>query len=298
MSCQDKKKQQHLHYPFWFGGSASCAAACVTHPLDLAKVRMQTSSQRGTSMFSTLHAVRKFEGVRALYSGLTASLLRQATYSTVRFGIYEELKNHLAPSSGSATQAPPFHILLPMAAVSGYIGAIAGNPADVVNVRMQNDRSLPVQERRRYRHAIDGLLRMWREEGLWSWMRGVNANCVRGVLMTTSQLATYDEAKRLILGHTPLKDGLGTHFAASLLAGLVATTVCSPVDVVKSHIMAAQHSHASSVKVLTDAVRKEGVGFLFRGWTPSFVRLGPHTVVTFLVLEQQKKVWKWCWHGE
>lgn len=26
-----------VHYPFWFGGSASCFAACVTHPLDLGK---------------------------------------------------------------------------------------------------------------------------------------------------------------------------------------------------------------------------------------------------------------------
>ncbi|KAF7620653.1 dicarboxylate transporter [Aspergillus bombycis] len=27
-----------VHYPFWFGGSASCFAAAVTHPLDLVKV--------------------------------------------------------------------------------------------------------------------------------------------------------------------------------------------------------------------------------------------------------------------
>ncbi|KZZ87133.1 hypothetical protein AAP_05888 [Ascosphaera apis ARSEF 7405] len=24
-----------IHYPFWFGGSSSCFAAMVTHPLDL-----------------------------------------------------------------------------------------------------------------------------------------------------------------------------------------------------------------------------------------------------------------------
>ncbi|KAL1965558.1 hypothetical protein VTN77DRAFT_5642 [Rasamsonia byssochlamydoides] len=29
-----------IHYPFWFGGSASCFAASVTHPLDLVKVKM------------------------------------------------------------------------------------------------------------------------------------------------------------------------------------------------------------------------------------------------------------------
>jgi len=30
-----KKSHKHVHYPFWFGGSASCFAAAVTHPLDL-----------------------------------------------------------------------------------------------------------------------------------------------------------------------------------------------------------------------------------------------------------------------
>jgi dicarboxylate transporter 10 len=30
-----KKKKQAIRYPFWFGGSASSMAACVTHPLDL-----------------------------------------------------------------------------------------------------------------------------------------------------------------------------------------------------------------------------------------------------------------------
>ena len=28
-------RKKPVHYPFWFGGSASCFAACVTHPLDL-----------------------------------------------------------------------------------------------------------------------------------------------------------------------------------------------------------------------------------------------------------------------
>jgi solute carrier family 25 (mitochondrial dicarboxylate transporter), member 10 len=27
-----------IKYPFWFGGSASALAACVTHPLDLGTV--------------------------------------------------------------------------------------------------------------------------------------------------------------------------------------------------------------------------------------------------------------------
>lgn len=30
-------ERRKVHYPFWFGGSASCCAAAVTHPLDLGK---------------------------------------------------------------------------------------------------------------------------------------------------------------------------------------------------------------------------------------------------------------------
>lgn len=35
----------HVHYPFWFGGSASCCAAFVTHPLDLGMCRTVVESK-------------------------------------------------------------------------------------------------------------------------------------------------------------------------------------------------------------------------------------------------------------
>ena len=34
-NLQNVKTQPKIRYPFWFGGSASCLAATVTHPLDL-----------------------------------------------------------------------------------------------------------------------------------------------------------------------------------------------------------------------------------------------------------------------
>ena len=61
-----------------------------------------------------------------------------------------------------------FPMRLVMAGVSGGIGGIVGAPADMVNVRMQNDIKLPKDspDRRNYKHAIDGLIRVMREEGL------------------------------------------------------------------------------------------------------------------------------------
>ena len=86
---------------WYFGGLASMGAACCTHPLDLIKVHLQTASsathnavQQGSThpkvgIFGTIAKVYRTDGVRGFYSGLTASLLRQASYSTTRFAIYD-----------------------------------------------------------------------------------------------------------------------------------------------------------------------------------------------------------------
>lgn len=70
-------------YPFWLGGAAACVAACFTHPLDVTKTRMQTAKARQGLVVSFLGAA-KSEGIMSLYTGLSASLLRQMTYSVVR----------------------------------------------------------------------------------------------------------------------------------------------------------------------------------------------------------------------
>lgn len=182
-----------------------------------------------------------------------------------------------------------------MASTSGFLGGIAGNPADILNVRMQNDAALPQSERRNYKHAMDGLARMIREEGVASMFRGVWPNSTRAVLMTASQLASYDMFKKEILERTSMDDNLYTHFTASFMAGFVATTVCSPVDVVKTRIMSAKVKE-NVISLLLNITKHEGFGWMFRGWVPSFIRLGPHTIATFMFLEQHKKIWR-KWHG-
>ncbi len=178
-----------------------------------------------------------------------------------------------------------------MASTSGFLGGIAGNPADVLNVRMQHDMALTPERRRNYKNAVDGLIRMSREEGWRSLFRGVWPNSMRAVLMTSSQLASYDGFKRMLLEKANLEDDLTTHLTASFMAGFVATTVCSPVDVIKTRVMSAKHNE-SLLELLRKTIANEGVGWMFRGWVPSFVRLGPHTIATFLFLEQHKKFYR------
>ena len=96
-------------------------------------------------MSGTFVHILKTDGPLGLYSGISASLLRQLTYSTVRFGVYEELKTRAIRNAGG--RDPSFAALTAMSMSSGFLGGIAGNFADVLNVRMQHDAALPPAER-------------------------------------------------------------------------------------------------------------------------------------------------------
>ncbi|KAI2471760.1 mitochondrial dicarboxylate carrier [Annulohypoxylon bovei var. microspora] len=285
----EKKKaalaHERISYPFWFGGSASSFAACVTHPLDLVKVRLQLrSGDAPKNMSGTFMHIVRTQGLRGLYNGLTASLLRQMTYSTVRFGVYEELKQRSTPEGTK----PSLPLLIGLSTFSGFLGGISGNAADVTNVRMQQDPALPPAQRRGYKNGLDGMFRMLRQEGVKSWFRGVLPNSTRAALMNAGQLASYDTFKTFLITYTSLGDTTTTHFASSLLAGFVATTICSPVDVIKSRVMSTSHEQGIA-HLLREIYAKEGITWMFRGWVPAFLRLGPQTICTFLFLEAHRK---------
>lgn len=273
-------------WPFWYGGFGGGVACLFTHPLDLAKVRLQTASIPKPTLFQMAISIWKSDGLLGIYSGLSAGLLRQATYSLTRFGAYEYLKENYVPQDKQSSMA----YLLPISMISGGVGGIVGNPSDIVNIRMQNDTGLSLDKRRNYKHAIDGVYRIIKEEGVSSLFRGLGTNLVRGILMTSSQVVTYDISKTLLINHFSMnKDSKITFFSASLIAGLVATTICSPADVLKTRIMNSSGSGESIVQILGHAFKNEGPSFMFRGWVPSFVRLGPNTIITFLVVEQLRK---------
>jgi dicarboxylate transporter 10 len=43
--------------------------------------------------------------------------------------------------------------------------------------------------------------------------------------------------------------------------------------------------------VIADALRKEGVSVLLKGWVPAWWRMFPTTTLTFMFLEQLKRIY-------
>ncbi|KAI7063177.1 hypothetical protein KC327_g13016 [Hortaea werneckii] len=273
-----------IHYPWYFGGTASCASVMCTQPLGVAPnggmMGVLTNSTKCPRIFSSPMLTRP---------KLTASLARTAVYSGIRFGMYEKFKE----MSTTPTHSPTATTLAALGALSGACGSIASNPADIVCLRMQNDPSLRHELRTNYRNIVHGLVKMFRTEGLASGWIGAGLGASRAALATATQLAGYDVFKREILARTALTDNVPTHIAASCLAGFLSTLICNPVDVVKARVMTGSTVKGHSLsETLGHAFRKEGVTWPFRGLTPALISRGPSTIITFVTIEQMKRLYR------
>ncbi|VFQ88078.1 unnamed protein product [Cuscuta campestris] len=306
------------------GGVASIIAGCSTHPLDLIKVRMQLQGEPAP-VVQTLRPALAFhstaahaahihiptpprvgpvavgvrivqqEGVVALFSGVSATVLRQTLYSTTRMGLYDILKQKW---SEPETNAIPLPKKIAAGLIAGGIGAAVGNPADVAMVRMQADGRLPAAQRRNYKSMVDATSQMAKKEGVTSLWRGSSLTVNRAMLVTASQLASYDQFKETIIEKGIMKDGLGTHVTASFAAGFVAALASNPVDVLKTRMMNMKVEagkaapYAGAVDCALKTIRAEGPMALYKGFIPTISRQGPFTVVLFVTLEQVRKLLK------
>lgn len=175
--------------------------------------------------------------------------------------------------------------------------AFIGTPAEVSLIRMTADGRLPVTERRNYTGVFNALSRMTREEGILILWRGCIPTMGRAMVVNAAQLASYTQAKLYLAKKFQFEEGIKLHFTASMISGFITTVASMPVDIAKTRLQNMKVSadgkaeYRGTIDVLSRVVRQEGVFALWKGFTPYFCRLGPHTVLTFIFLEQMNSAY-------
>ncbi|RUS74525.1 hypothetical protein EGW08_017713 [Elysia chlorotica] len=291
-------KQMSKSIKFVFGGAAGMGATVFVQPLDLLKNRMQLSGMGGgqkqyKTSFHAFSAIFKNEGLSGIYSGLSAGLLRQATYTTTRLGIYSSLFDVFSKEG----QPPNFLTKALIGVTAGGCGAFVGTPAEIALIRMTADGRLPVAEQRGYKNVFNAIGRIISEEGIFTLWRGCIPTVGRAMVVNAAQLASYSQAKQILISSSYFKEGLFLHFVASMISGLITTAASMPVDIAKTRIqnmkmIDGKPEFKGAFDVLGKVVRQEGFFSLWKGFTPYYARLGPHTVLTFIFLEQMNKMYK------
>jgi solute carrier family 25 oxoglutarate transporter 11 len=220
--------------------------------------------------------------------GLSAGLLRQATYTTARLGIHAKLVDYLKEMNKGAP--------LPLAQkagaglAAGGLGAIFGSPADLSLIRMQADKTLPVAERRNYTGVVHALSDTVKKEGIGGLFTGAGTTSIRAMALNMGMLASNDQAKEMMKenGITGFTATLG----ASSIAGFFASFFSLPFDYVKTQLQKQKPLPDGTLpfKGFGDCCAKTmaagGPLKFYTGFPTYYVRIAPHAMFTLILLDQ------------
>lgn len=267
-------------------------ATCVVQPIDMVKVRIQINGGGPVAVASKMIAE---EGFGAMYKGLSAGLLRQATYTTARLGSFKWLSAK-AIASNDGKPLPLYQKAL-CGLTAGAIGATVGSPADLALIRMQADSMLPIAQRKNYSSAFGALSRISSEEGVLALWKGAGPTVVRAMALNMGMLASYDQSVEFF------KDSLGfteipTVIGASAVSGFFAAACSLPFDYVKTQIQKMQPDsngklpYTGSFDCVTKTLAEGGPLKFYTGFGTYCVRIAPHVMLTWILLNQIQKTEK------
>lgn len=240
---------------------------------------------------STLDAIRKIsreEGMRVLWTGTREGLLM----AMPMVGLYLPLYDTLVHRMSSLGAAAP--VVAGMTARTFSMFCVT--PIEVLRVRMQSVRRSSPDNGYRITNlnSFDwgqgqGLLR--RARALWS---GFGATIVRDVPFTAVYWGLMEPIRKRLLAETDqtLTDLVFANTVAGFSAGIFASVVTQPMDVVKTRTQIAQKSGAppNFLHLYKDIYKAEGIRGLFSGVGPRTLRIGPSCALVISTYELLKQI--------
>uniref|UniRef100_A0A8B9D619 Solute carrier family 25 member 14 n=1 Tax=Anser cygnoides TaxID=8845 RepID=A0A8B9D619_ANSCY len=270
------------------GSLAGMVATIVTYPTDVIKTRLIVQNRLEPSYEGILHAFYKIyhqEGLLALYRfsrgsfvpplRIAPALLRQASYGTIKIGIYQSLKRLFVDRLEDETLL----INVICGVVSGVISSALANPTDVLKIRMQAQGSL-------FQGGMIGsFIDIYQQEGTRGLWRGVVPTAQRAAIVVGVELPVYDITKKHLILSGLMGDTIFAHFISSFTCGLAGAIASNPVDVVRTRMMN-QRAIVGSVELykgtldgLVKTWKSEGFFALYKGFWPNWLRLGPWNII-------------------
>jgi len=169
-------------------GAAAVFTVTFIHPIDVVKTRMQVAGKGEGSLGSVIGDAMKNEGPGAFYKGIGPAWLREASYTSLRLGLYEPVKQLVGANEKGAGFLRKFIA----GALAGAIGSCAGNPFDVLKTKMMANKD-----------SDDGLGKyasdIMKSEGIMGFYKGFNTNVIRAMVLNATKMACYDSIKTWLI---------------------------------------------------------------------------------------------------
>ncbi|KAF8980049.1 hypothetical protein BGZ46_004677 [Entomortierella lignicola] len=200
-----------IQYGMLSGATAGLCQVIATNPMEIVKIQMQVAGAQklapGEHRPSAMEIVRSL-GLRGLYRGTPATLLRDVPFSIIFFPLNSYLKLQGADSDGKAS----FSVVLGAGLAAGVVAASAVTPADVIKTRLQvaTKPGEPV-----FRGIADCFQHILRNEGPAALFKGVVPRSLIVAPMFSIALFVYELQQRFL---GPSMPDIGSSYSSNAAA--------------------------------------------------------------------------------
>jgi len=159
---------------FVCGTIVGFTVAFVEGPVDFFKSQLQVQYGSGTPKYSGFldcaRQIVKSRGIRGVYQGLSATLLRDIPANAMYFGSYEVVRRSFVKPGQSVSDLSAVKVMV-AGGIGGMMYWISTFPFDVVKSTMQTDSTDP--EKRKYKGLTDTFQKLYKSEGFKGFWKGI-----------------------------------------------------------------------------------------------------------------------------
>ncbi len=286
----EKIAVNNLWKAFVAGAVAGVVSRTCTAPIERLKVQFQVSTSKPPSVYRGLVDMYKLDGVKGLYKGNLANILKVAPEKALKFMVFETSKRFFAEDDYDLTPPQLFFC----GSLSGVVTHMTLFPLEVVKTRLQG------APKGTYNGIADVLVQVSTKEGrILPFYRGLNASLLSTIPNSGINLMTYEMMKKLMYGaHPEVEPSL----LGLALCGSVSSTFSQlslyPLKLSQARlIMNGLHRvndpsvpKATLISILRDTVKNEGARSLWKGFLPAILKSVPSHGITFGMYEAMKRV--------
>ncbi|KAH8263517.1 hypothetical protein KR044_010036 [Drosophila immigrans] len=218
------------------------------------------------------------ESAKSLYVGVSSLLLRAFIFNSLRVTLYDVLRRKYFYMDKDKNQM----VSIPGALLSG------GFAGCVVQALYH-----PIQLLHLEASSWASALKAIQSNSLW---RSMPLSCTQACLFTLGDVAVYDLCKRNLRKQLQLSENLALYLPAALLAGLAASLLSHPAEVIRLRLLNERGNglhYEGATECLVKIMREEGAMKLYKGLLPACLRSSAWSVIFWLCVEQLRE-----WEGQ
>ncbi|KAK9508752.1 hypothetical protein O3M35_006234 [Rhynocoris fuscipes] len=265
---------------FLAGSLSGTFSTVLFQPLDLVKTRLQNApiSNPGAShnagMFHIMSNILRKEHLTGLWKGMTPSITR----TIPGVGLYFSSVHWMTNTFAGGTPNPLEAVLI---GITGRtFSAVCLIPITVVKTRFESG-EYP------YRNISHALRMIYAREGIRGLTCGLLPTLARDAPFSGLYLMFYTQLKK-VLPQEMTKSELAApiHFSCGVMAGIMASAITQPADVIKTKMQLYPEKYPNIQSVMLHLHTKYGIQGYFKGLVPRMLRRTLMAAMAWTLYEQ------------